>query len=269
MVVSVAALQFPVGVPLGLEDLLYLFRRKPDFICLPEYFAVRRDAESHRDGTDSIRQQLDFYSQVSRDLQCVLIGGTIAHPAEGGFANIATVFDSGEPVGFYQKMNPTDHEKRRGIIPGDEYKTFDVRGLRIGVLICADVLTGDSFAAMADMGADMIFAPTVSPYRTGDTVFAKQKRDQEIFVAGARRASAYVVKTCGIGTIFGGRLQGRSGIFAPWGILKNVTPDSEDKKLVLTEALDIAEIREFAGQVRTLSEREAPSPALIAQQSHS
>lgn len=245
MVISVAVLQYPVGHPIEVEDTLHLFRRRPDFVCLPEYFSVSPQARSHADGAGSIDRHLASLAQLSRDLHCAVIGGTVAHPVADRYANIATVFDRGEVVGTYQKVNPVGREEERGIIPGRDYKVFDVRGVKVGILICADALAGDSFTAMKRLGADVIFIPTVSPFLEADTVFAKDRRDREIFVAGARQASAYVVKTCGVGTIFGGKLQGRSGIFAPWGILKRVESDSEQKKLILSENLDLDEIREF------------------------
>lgn len=260
MVISVAALQYPIGRPIGLEDILHLFRLRPDCICLPEYFAVDPDARSHADGVGLIEENLTLLSRLSRDLDCIVIGGTLAHPVDGGYANICTVFDGGEAVGSYQKMNPVGREEERGIIPGTEPRVFERRGIRIGVLICADALVEESFRAMNRLGADVVFIPTVSPLLEADTVFAKDRRDNEIFVAGARRSCAFVVKTCGVGTIFGGRLQGRSGIFAPWGILKRVTPDSENRKLVLTENLDLDEIREFKAMMdpATMARTESP-----------
>lgn len=245
MIITVAALQYPLGEPMALEDILHLFRRRPDIICLPEYFGVRSTASSHHDGIDAIERQMEFYAQLSSDLQCTVIGGTIAHPVAQGFANVATVFDQGEMIGSYQKTRPTESERKHGIIPGEDVRVFDVHGIKIGLLICADVLDPESFASMDRLNADVIFVPTISPYLPTDTVFAKDRRDTEIFVAGARRAKSYIVKVCGIGTIFGNPLQGRSGFFAPWGIQKRVMPDSEQKRLILTENLDIDDLREF------------------------
>jgi predicted amidohydrolase len=245
MVISIAALQYPIGLPIALEDILHLFRRRPDFVCLPEYFSVDPKAKSHADGDAMAERSLIFLEELSRELQCVVVGGTIAQPINGGYGNICTIFDNGTKIGTYQKMNPTGREEEQNIIAGTEPRVFDIRGIKVGVLICADVLEQSMFKSMRELGAEVIFVPTVSPLIADDTVFDKNRRDQEIFVAGSRIARAYVVKTCGVGTIFNGRLQGRSGIFAPWGILKQVTPDSEHKKLVLTANLDVGEIREF------------------------
>lgn len=262
MMISVAALQYPLGGEITLGDRLHLIRHRPDFICLPEYFFVHPDDRDYADGDGRIGEQLETLARLSRDLSCVIIGGTMAHPVNGGYANITTVFDHGKEIGSYQKMNPYGREEKRGIVPGTEFRIFEVGGIRLGVLICADVLQPASFAGMKEMAADVIFVPTVSPYREGDTVYEKDRRDVGIFVSGAQRAMAFVIKTCGVGTIFGGRLQGRSGIYAPWGILQRVPPSEESKKQILFKYLDIAEIREFR-QMMSREQLDAPSvPAL-------
>lgn len=245
MMITVTAMQLPLGRGVTLEDKLHLLRRRPDFLCLPEYSFVRPTDHDYADGDAQLDDRLTGLANLSRELGCVVIGGTLPHPVDGGYANITTVFNRGAVVGSYQKVNPYGREEQRGIIAGREFRVFDAEGVRVGVLICADVLSKDSFAAMERLGAEVIFVPTVSPFREADTVFEKDRRDASIFVAGAQKARAYVVKTCGVGTIFGHRLQGRSGIFAPWGIISRVTPDREDKKLTLTSLLDIDEIREF------------------------
>lgn len=249
MIISVAALQYPLGGPITLEDQLHLFRRKPDFLCLPEYFPVRPSDQSHHDVSTRVAPLQRALSKLSRDLACTVIGGSMPHQVDGGYANCSTVYHHGEIIGDYQKVNPLGREEERGIIPGKEYRVFEVGGVRVGILICADVLNPASFIQMRDLGAEVIFVPTISPYREKDTVFDKLRRDTDIFVAGAQTARAYVVKTCGVGTIFGSPLQGRSGVFAPWGVLSRVPPDAEDQKMILTEYLDIDEIREFKSQM--------------------
>jgi len=62
---------------------------------------------------------------------------------------------------------------------------------------------------------------------------------------------AYVVKTCGVGNLFGKPRQGRSLIAAPWGILKRVDYYSEMSPCILTEILDIAELRDFRAKKKT------------------
>jgi predicted amidohydrolase len=266
MMITVAAFQAPLGGEITLEDKLHLIRRRPDFVCLPEYFFVRPTDSGYADGNGLLDQRLRELAVLSYDLSCVVIGGTMAHPVEGGYANTTTIFNRGKTVGSYQKVNPYGREEQRGVVAGHDFHVFEAEGVRIGVLICADVLKSESFTAMNRLGAEVVFVPTVSPYRPEDTVFEKDRRDAAIFVAGAQKARTYIVKTCGVGTIFGSPLQGRSGIFAPWGILQRVMPDREDKKLMLTGCLDIEEIREFR-RMMDPSVLQGPGPAPPPEQS--
>jgi predicted amidohydrolase len=261
MVITIAALQIPLGSPITLEDQLHLFRRRPDFVCLPEYFSVRPGDHSHLDGAVRVERLHHELAKLSRDLGCVVIGGTLAELVDNGYENLSTIYDRGERVGAYQKVNPLGREEERGILPGREYRVFDVAGVRVGILICADVLNPDSFTAMHREGAEVIFAPTISPFLVNDTITEKDRRDIEIFMAGAQKAQAYVVKTCGIGTIFGHKLQGRSGVFAPWGILARVPPDDEQRKLIITHNLNIDEIREFKQQMDSMAPANHLAPA--------
>jgi len=107
-----------------------------------------------------------------------------------------------------------------------------------------------------------VFIPTTSPYRPEDSLSQKHDRDQKYFVAGAEVAGAYVVKTCGAGSIFGHRLQGRSLIAAPWGVVNRVEPLDEDSVRILTETLDIAELREFRRRYRESNLPPSNSPQI-------
>ena len=82
----------------------------------------------------------------------------------------------------------------------------------------------------------------------------KYKRDNDIYVAGARAASSYVVKTCGIGTLFGKPLQGRSLIASPWGVVRRIEPHSENTACILTGIVDVDELRDFRMKRRLIAE---------------
>jgi len=168
-----------------------------------------------------------------------LIGGTLTERAAEGFYNTCYIFDSGNEIGFYRKVNPTSREQEAGVLKGDRFKIFELRGVRTGVLICADVLYESSFQEMSSLQCDIVFVPTASPLRAGETVEEKYGRDRSIFVEGARKLNCPVVKVCGVGTTFGHPIQGRSLIATPNGILKRAEPDEEQTSLVFLEELEI------------------------------
>jgi len=245
MIVKVAALQYPLGQDITLEDKLFLFRRRPDFICLPEYYFIE---SHHRDldmAADRAAEHEAILEKLSRDLGTTVIGGSMPVRVEGGFANASLIFSRGRKIASCQKINLYGREPARGVVAGKEIKGFDIDGMKIGVLICADVFDPGAFKRLKSQKVELIFVPVTSPYRPDDTMFEKQLRDNTIFVRGAQLANAYVVKTGGVGTLFGHPLQGRSGIFAPWGILAQTAIEDERRKRILIGQLDMDEIREF------------------------
>jgi hypothetical protein len=97
----------------------------------------------------------------------------------------------------------------------------------------------DYFRELAPLKPEVIAVPTVSPYLENDTMADKYSRDQEYFVRGAQLAGAYVIKTCGVGTLMGGRLQGRSLICSPQKVLARVPPSKEMLEATLIEEVDL------------------------------
>jgi predicted amidohydrolase len=245
MIIKIAALQYPLGQDITLEDKLFLFRRQPDFICLPEYYFVKPNDTNLAEAADRAEENVAAIEKLSIDLGATVVGGSMPVRVKGSFANISMVYSRGQKIGSCQKVNLFGREFERGVVPGKNVSSLEVGGVTFGVLICADVLKPETFKQLKIQKAEVIFTPMTSPYRPDDTLFEKQLRDNTIFVRGAQLADAFIVKVGGVGTIFGNRLQGRSGVFAPWGILARTAVEDEQRKRILSWQLDLDEIREF------------------------
>jgi predicted amidohydrolase len=156
-------------------------------------------------------------------------GGTLVEPsADGtGWHNTAVMFEDGREIGRYRKIRLMPGEIANGARPGSDPAAFVVRGVRVAPVICADVLDPATFDRIAALDADLIVAPVASPFLAADTADAKERRDREIFLAGATRARAAIVKVCGVGSIFGRPLQGRSLVVSPEGVHFRVPFDRE------------------------------------------
>ncbi len=222
--------------------------RKPDLLVLPEYARVSPSARTPAVSFVDFDRNIDDQRRLTATLDCAVAGGTIAEKEGGCLFNTCFVFRPRTTVGFYRKIHLTDGERSLGFRPGREYKVFEQGGFRLGVLICADVLHPESFDRMGELGADIIAVPTSSPYRAGERVSEKERRDEEIFVEGARRSRAFLLKVCHAGTIAGARLQGRSLAAAPWGVLARVSEAEEDQERLLSIDLSMRELREFRGK---------------------
>ncbi|MHC4662172.1 MAG: carbon-nitrogen hydrolase family protein [Planctomycetota bacterium] len=245
---TVAIYQQALGIGIPLHDFGELRKINPDILVLPEYFFFTDRITSYmhaRQHFTSWRAKLAF---ISEELECLLAGGTVIEP--GGLAayNTCMLFDNGKIIGRQRKVNPTEFERQSGVLPGDRLSVFATHIARIGILICADVLIPENFAKLGRMGAEIIICPVDSPFRKGESEKDKENRDREIFEMGAKAAGAYVIKACGVGTLFDKPIQGRSLMMSPWGRIEGVPYDEEDKPRIIEAKLDLPRLREEFGQ---------------------
>ncbi len=235
---KIAALQWKMGRAVKPEEFDRLQDQGVDIASLPEYFFVPENAKNQADTSGESEQILDSLAEYSRRLNGVLIGGTLIEQEGSKLYNACHLFERGRHVGFYRKMHPMPGERQFGVAPGDEYKVFEVKGINLGILVCSDVFFPESFHEIARLKAHLIANPTDSPYLSHDTVAEKQRRDREIYVNGARIASAVILKTCGVGMLAGKQLQGRSLICDRHKIIAGVDPSREGDELELIADVD-------------------------------
>jgi len=238
MKVRVAACQQNLQETLSEASISELQSFKPDFICLPEHYPLAAEIKNLQEAADRFAERKQYLSDVSSTLQTIVVGGTLTEPTADGYYNTCYVFDRGQEVGSYRKVNPTSREQSAGTLRGSEFKIFELAGLRVGVLICADVLFQESFEHLAALRCQLTFVPTASPYRPGESTEEKYQRDRSIFLEGARKMGCPIVKTCGVGTTFGHPIQGRSLITTTDDILIRAEPHQEQSSLILKAVLE-------------------------------
>jgi predicted amidohydrolase len=244
--IRVVLCQLPIGQGrLTLRQKLEILKRGADFVCLPEYFFIPSGSIDYTAYASEYDRNVQYLAKLSKELNTTLIGGSIVTRTAAGMQNTCFVFSKGYRIGSYSKVYPTVGEMDRGIVPGQMFSSWNIEGVRVGVLICADVLHPESFEEMGKQEADIIFIPTTSPYLPDDTLEAKKKRDEGIFVKGAHSARGYVVKTCAVGSIFGKRLQGRSLVASPEKLLWNVFPESESDSIIHSYDLDVGYLQQY------------------------
>ncbi|MEW5923075.1 MAG: carbon-nitrogen hydrolase family protein [Candidatus Zixiibacteriota bacterium] len=245
MLIKVIAAQIELGRTLNLEENLMIFKQRPDFVCLPEYFLVEKTSPDFARSALKIRDNVQYLQTLSDGLSTCLIGGSVVEAEGDSLYNSCYIFNRGQSIGRYRKLNPVEGEMNKGILPGDRIFSAVIEDVRVAVLICADALNIGIFEELARHKIDIIFIPTTSPFRPGETRLEKFKRDNDIYVRGAEVSSSYIVKCCGIGTLFGKKLQGRSLVASPWGIIRRVEPHAEQSESLMSLVLDIEELRDF------------------------
>ena len=99
-------------------------------------------------------------------------------------------------------------------------------------------LPDESFLAMRELGAEIVFIPTFSPKRV-ESVEEKFKRDNDIFVRGARLSDALIVKVCSVRSEYRDFLQARSLIADKGGVIYRVQPEEEEKSMIIKQEVQL------------------------------
>ncbi len=244
-ILKIALLQDRPGSGIRRPYMDKLIAEPPDILALPEYYFVETGDDSVVASSFRKEEIIEELRRFSSTLGCILVGGSMVEHVNGNLYNRSYLLDSGDIIGFYDKIHPYDNEGRGLIKEGMEYKVFEVRGIRIGILICADVLYRGSFDNLRGLRPDLIFVPTTSPYKPTESRGVKFARDRRIFADGAGRAGSIIFKVCASGSIAGHRLQGRSLIASPGKILWRIEPEFEDRTALIIAGLsgDISQPR--------------------------
>jgi predicted amidohydrolase len=229
--------QMPLGVLITHRDADEMRRFRPHFICFPEYFFVNQRLGNHGQTLHNQTRQLRRIETLSRELSCVVVGGTMPELDGNALHNTSFVFDRGRLLGSYRKKQLFFAEEGK-ITPGDSYRVFESDGVVFGVLICADVFDDAGFHFMKEHGATIIFSPTFSP-RKEETVEEKFKRDNEIYVRLASLSGAVIVKVCGVKSEYRSFLQARSLIAGAGGVIWRVRPEDEDTAMIIMKEIDV------------------------------
>jgi predicted amidohydrolase len=161
--------------------------RGADIICLPElfrspYFCVNK--KSLKDYSEPLIGDVSkALSELAKELQVTIVGGSIYEKAENGNFNTALVFGpDGSDLGCYRKTHiphdPAFYEQNYFKGAENNYKVFTTtakgREIKFGVLICYDQWFPEAARSLAIMGAEIIFYPTAigtindSPQKEGD-----------------------------------------------------------------------------------------------------
>jgi len=148
---------------LGLLDLA--LAHEPDLVCLPETFTTVSVQDAGDFAEPVPGPTTDLIAQRAREHNCYVIC-PITTRREGRLSNSAILIGrQGEIVGMYDKVHPVTTSAdytvmEGGITPGSAHPVFDLDFGRAGIQICFDAGFPESWQALADQGARLIFWPS-------------------------------------------------------------------------------------------------------------
>lgn len=124
-------------------------RMGAEIACLPEHWAP--ETVERVDAFPALRR-------VAKELQIYVVSGGDFIIDDGSTHVESFLFGPGGLVGSQRKVHLFRREKRRAV-PGDVYSIFKVKGARVGIAICHDLVYPEVVRILALKGAEVIFSP--------------------------------------------------------------------------------------------------------------
>lgn len=187
---------------------------------LPEYFYKPAGLAPTLEAFEDLAWVEEAVLEASRGIQGALVA-TVPRVTEEGVFNAAIVAEDGSVRLEQPKVYPTGPEREAGVRAGRGVEVAKVQDVRVGVLVCADVLALGLVNELAGLAPDVVAVPVLSPNRDEDLTRSSRS---SVFVARAWDLGAYVVKAGGFQKP---EAVGRSLITAPWGVLAKAGGDFE------------------------------------------
>jgi N-carbamoylputrescine amidase len=212
------------------------------------YFCQNENVDRF-DLANSYEEDIEYWSQVAKENNVVLVTSLFEKRAAGLYHNTAVVFESdGTIAGKYRKMHIPDDPgfyEKFYFTPGDlGFEPIQTSVGKLGVLICWDQWYPEAARLMALAGAEILIYPTAIGWFEDDSEDEKQ-RQLESWVAVQRgHAVANGIPTLAInrvgfeaddsGVLKGTKFWGNSFAFGPQGE-ELLRTNSEDEKVFYVE----------------------------------
>ncbi|OYT65557.1 acyltransferase [Candidatus Bathyarchaeota archaeon ex4484_205] len=202
-------------------------RFEPNVLVLPELFNTGYAFSSREEAyrlSESLEngETIEALRRTSEDTDICIVAG-YCEMDENRLYNSAVVVENGRIIGNYRKIHLFYREKLV-FTPGDRgFEVFDVKGVKIGVMICFDWRFPESVRTLSLMRADVICHPTnlVHPYC------------QTAMLGSAVQNNVYIVTANRVGREREFIFTGRSQIVSPkMEILATSPPDVEEVKVI-------------------------------------
>ena len=123
----------------------------------------------------------DFYGQLAKQLNVVIVTSLFEHRAPGLYHNTAVVMErDGTIAGIYRKMHIPDdpaYYEKFYFTPGDlGFQPIQTSVGKLGVLVCWDQWYPEAARLMALQGAELLIYPTAIGYESSDAPDEQQRQ---------------------------------------------------------------------------------------------
>lgn len=222
---------------------------KPDVVLLPELWDIgfypRPLADYTDKGAESAKAVL---SELAKKYHVNVIGGSVAAELGSAVENICCVFNrDGVCIADYSKSHLFSPAKEnKSFRAGDKVTTFELDGVRCGVIICYDLRFPELTRKLALKDIEILFIPSAWPtVRLAHWHLLTQARavENQFFVAAANGSGAFAN---------GMPLAGHSALIDPWG---EVLAEADDKGAVITADFDLTVKEKIRSTINVFADR--------------
>ncbi|MCL1822261.1 MAG: carbon-nitrogen hydrolase, partial [Prolixibacteraceae bacterium] len=145
------------------------------------YFCQTEDVDNFDRAVEIPGASTDFYSEIARHEEVVLVTSLFEKRAPGLYHNTAVVFEKdGSLAGKYRKMHIPDdpaYYEKFYFTPGDSgFMPIETSAGKLGVLVCWDQWYPEAARLMALAGAEMLIYPTAIGWESSDNDDEKQRQ---------------------------------------------------------------------------------------------
>lgn len=228
-----------------------------DMAALPENFSfMRQDGGKIPGFTEEDHPALKAMPELCKKLGIWLVMGTLAVKDGGKFRNRCYLISAeGEIQARYDKIHLFDADipggERHGesalFWHGDKAVVAETPFGKIGLSVCYDLRFPELFLRMAQMGAEIIMAPSAFTGVTGkahwETLVRARAIENGCFIAAPAECGRHGEKRV---------THGHSMIVGPWG---EVLAEAGEEPGVITAEVNLAEIAKARHSIPTLKHR--------------
>jgi len=262
--IKVAGLQLaPAGIEKalgrGLEMLSKARRRDVDIVCFPE-------AWFHPSPYQILAKAVKHYSHIVENLRraarehrlWILAGGLYAEKFGVRRIVCPVISSDGEVVGVQEKMHLFGKENCL-FTAGRRFQVWEVKGKKIGVLVCHDIVFPEAARALVLNGAELIFNPSriisegIDPWRLYAKARCLENRVPLVAV------NVYIGGRCEGGSVVVGLSESGRGVVTP-----SIIASAGRGENMLTAELNLSRPRTL--RVRRLSARRPSTYGILTEQ---
>lgn len=221
---------------------------RPDVIVLPEMWNTGYSLDRLEGLAERENGKLTAWmSQIAKQHQIVLVGGSISEQRESGFYNTLYVYGAdGERTAKYDKIHLFKlMNEEKFMQPGEEKALFPLHDVTAAASICYDLRFPELARSLALAGAQIWFVPAEWPH-------PRMHHWRTLLTARAIENQMYVVACNRVGRDEKSEFFGHSMIIDPWG---EVLAEGDEVEGIISATIDLDLADEVRGRIPVFADR--------------